>query len=119
METTTRTVQRKGDVMSCCCIDVDECSTLLDQRWRKARKEHQCIECCRTIMPGVKYFFEKTVFEGELKEYKTCALCLNVRNDRFPCGFYYGDLWSELWECLNEGDEDDEWLAPPTGKVEL
>ena len=45
--------------------------------WRRARKEHKCIECVETIKIGARYEYTFTVFEGNASSHKTCEFCAN------------------------------------------
>lgn len=87
-----------------CEIDQDgeapDCFTETD---RKARKEHLCFECGRTIQPGETYRYESGIWEGEAKSYKTCGDCLSVR-DTFFCSFIYGSLWEEMEQLVCDYD---------------
>lgn len=43
---------------------------------RRARKEHRCYECRRTIFPGETYHYWVDVTYGDLSETKACAHCM-------------------------------------------
>lgn len=43
--------------------------------YHRARKEHRCEECARTIRPGERYRRTVQKFEGEVSAWKTCAHC--------------------------------------------
>lgn len=66
----------------------------------RARKAHVCIECDETIQPGEPYEVVRGVWEGEWSRFKTCLVCVRIREDFFPRGFLYGGLSTQLWECL-------------------
>ena len=55
---------------------------------RKARKPHNCCECGDTIAVGDTYEQTKGRGEGGWEAYKTCARCVNVRNDFFVSWIY-------------------------------
>lgn len=58
------------------CLYVDDFDTeLIDSGQRKARKEHRCDECGRTIEPGETYRYWTTLFEGDISTDKMCAHC--------------------------------------------
>lgn len=46
---------------------------------RKARKDHACCECRRTIKAGTVYEFVSGIWDGEPSSYKTCARCVVLR----------------------------------------
>lgn len=87
--------------MESCCIDVDpDCViVILRDETRIARKEHTCGECRQAIRPGEKYTYEVGVFEGAIETHITCWLCRCIRRDFFPCGFFYGRLREDFYEC--------------------
>jgi len=104
---------------SCVCVDVDDYVTMLDERIRKARKEHVCDECHEKIPPGTKYEFMRFIDDGEFFQHKTCLPCMNVRKSLFHCGFHFGMLWEDLRDHFGneygyedeDGEDDDfKWL---------
>lgn len=48
---------------------------------RKAKKEHKCCECCQKIKPGEKYQYCSGVWDGVPDSYKTCLLCVKLREN--------------------------------------
>lgn len=106
---------------ACCCVEYDDVAEVLRVvDVKRARSPHFCGECHRCIPPGAPYRLEVAVFEGELSAHKTCQLCLSVREDRMSCGFAWGEVWSDIRECMHEygDDDDDEWLEPPDWPIE-
>ena len=68
------------------------------QAIRKARKEHVCSECRETIPKGTKYDYSSGIWDGRAESYKTCLLCIEIR-DHFACeGWIYEQLWGDLTE---------------------
>jgi len=68
------------------------------QSIRKARKEHVCSECREPIPKGMKYDYSSGIWDGRADSYKTCLLCVEIRN-HFACeGWIYEALWSDLEE---------------------
>lgn len=67
------------------CINVehDGAAEVYSQVLRRARKEHDCGECADTIMPGDLYEHFSGLWEHGWETHKTCARCVNVRNDYF------------------------------------
>lgn len=58
------------------------------KRTVRARKQHCCDECFRTIQPGEKYECVSGKWDGEMDSFKTCPRCLNLREyveSNIPC----------------------------------
>jgi hypothetical protein len=65
---------------------------------RKARKEHTCSECREPIPKGTTYDYSSGIWDGRADSFKTCLLCVEIR-DHFACeGWVYETLWSDLTE---------------------
>ena len=85
--------------------DCDGYPEFSDLAWPKARKEHRCGECARTILKGEVYNRWSGKFDGELFRYKTCAQCYEIRL-AFSCtesdqtGPPQGELWSDIYEMM-------------------
>jgi hypothetical protein len=77
---------------------------------QKARKDHLCGECERTISPGEEYERVFGSWEGSISTHKTCSDCLSVR-DAFFCSYAFGQVWSDLKEILSDYNETDDCLA--------
>ncbi len=76
-----------GDGPSCSNVEV-----------RKARKEHVCGECREPIARGTKYEYATGVWDGRPDTFKTCLMCVEIR-DHFACeGWIYEQLWNDLEE---------------------
>lgn len=79
---------------------------------KKSRKEFRCGECRRVIPIGSQYEQTFTVFEGDAVTYRTCMVCVEIR-DTFHCGEdrnqpLIGELWDNIgesgfYESLSEG----------------
>ena len=89
--------------MECGCNDEycdlesgPECMTTV---WRKARKEHRCCECYRTIEKGEKYQYISGIWDGAPSSFKTCRQCAQIRDD-YGCCAYFGDLREYIWDSL-------------------
>lgn len=80
---------------------------LYEERFRRARKEHKCGECGRTIREGERYSYTSMKFEGEFSDHKTCVRCDRVRDAIFKkyeidCGIPLGGLFSEIESTVIE-----------------
>lgn len=67
----------------------------------KARKEHKCCECSRTIVKRQMYERYAGCWGGSMECYKTCMDCVNIR-DGLRCGngFIFGELWNDIREIF-------------------
>lgn len=90
------------DGPSCCVVKV-----------RKARKSHTCEECGDTIKPGQCYEYSSGIWDGEPNDHKTCLTCVAIRDRYCPGGYYYGELATQIEECLGfdyrEVPDDEEY----------
>lgn len=88
-----------------CMVDgADGYVILLSSSSRKARKEHQCDECSRTIQQGEIYLVEGTLWEDEKQTHKTCAHCLVVRDwlTKECSGFLYEGIREDIIDHARE-----------------
>jgi len=79
------------------------------------RKDHKCCECDEIIPKGTEHEIAKGLFEGAWFEYRTCRVCLSVRNHLFKCGWNHSCMWEDIREMMRmqlpAGEQDDfEWL---------
>lgn len=102
--------------MRCCPLSNsdDDGPSFLCVEIRKAAKSHECCECEDPILQGTKYEYTTGKWDGSVSSYKTCLLCMEIRNHfgerRGPdeseedgyCtgGWVYGHLWHDLGESL-------------------
>lgn len=111
--------------MDCACAYAEndgEYLVLLSKTEPKARKQYNCNECCKPILPGDKYRREVGVFEeegGGLETYHTCMICAEIRDTFFSCGFTYGGLIEDFQNHIEASDgqikgELIKSLSPPT-----
>jgi hypothetical protein len=73
----------------------------------KSRKDRRCEECRALIPAGTPHQLHVGAFDGEINEYRTCTLCVEIRN-AFSCngGFVYGQLWKDLEYAFDDGIND-------------
>lgn len=92
------------------------------QHERKARKEHQCCECKKTIEKGETYVVSSGIWDGTPDRFKQCSLCAMIfeqcawyapRNGLEPVSFHELRWWlSELYAEI-EGDIYNELQVKP------
>ena len=93
---------------SCSC-DGDPASFYISED-RKARKQHKCYECRAVIEPGERYEHARGCWEGTISTFKTCVLCLEIRQwarISVPCFcFNHGDLLENIRDMVTEVRRD-------------
>jgi hypothetical protein len=93
---------------NCDCIYIDtdynSCPECFHSSMPKARKQHKCCECNRTIEPGERYSNESGKWEGEFRIYKTCPDCLSIRDKMFCNDYVYTELWDNVFCYLQSID---------------
>lgn len=83
----------------CISSNFDGYCDFQDHKLVRARKQHRCCECNRTIQPGEQYHIESGKYDGEIFSYKTCLTCYDIRGT-FTCGG--GHTFETLWEDMEE-----------------
>lgn len=86
------------------CLWIDEFSEVLSYTTPRARKEHTCEECSRTIEWGEQYHRWACLEEGDFITYKMCAHCrsvVTVGADLTGCP----EQW--FWGRIMDHQEDD------------
>lgn len=97
-----------------CFVDLDPCEVWQETN-RKARKEHKCSCCCRTIKVGEQYLVHFSVFEGNSLSDKCCDQCEGDRaefalvHDGVLCTPHA--LPDMVRSCIGEGGDDTAWEA--------
>jgi hypothetical protein len=98
-----------------CRVDDAERCTQLQLCERKARKEHRCSECYRTIAKGERYRYEVTVYDGFTSTIKTCKHCWVAREWLTEnCG---GFIYKQVLEEIREHAEEYPRLALPLYRI--
>ena len=87
-------------------VDIDSYSTNLSQSHPKARKDHRCGECRKTIVRGEVYLREVNIHDGRVITDKTCQDCVSIRNEFFREGYWYGQVIELLDEHVQESRGD-------------
>ena len=88
-----------SDCGVCLSHDVVGHSEFYNSETRKARKQHKCCECGRSISPGDEYIVSSGKYEGEFFSVKTCATCDEILR-AFSCGG--GCLHECLWDDMHD-----------------
>lgn len=96
-----------------CSADDFDKPTVCTAKFVRARVEHECGECGRTIAVGESYEYVRGLWCGHWETHKTCPGCVNIRDDFCPSGWIYGSLAEQLEACLGfnyarDLDDDDE-----------
>lgn len=102
-------------LMSCDCSVSDyEPATVCVVRDVRARKQHDCGECGRTIAPGETYEHVRGLWDGDWSTHKTCLGCKRIRQHFCSDGWLYGELSELIRDCIGfdytadlEDDDDD------------
>lgn len=84
---------------TCCPISSYDEDGVAQKSWvsqPRARKEHACCECNRSIAKSERHELYKLVTDGSFDAYRTCLLCVEIR-DHFACnGWTFGQVWKDL-----------------------
>ena len=105
---------------SCVYVDAGDCAgTMHSEIRRKARKQHICIECRRTIKINEMYEYAKGLYDGQWYEFKTCADCLSIRDSFFCESFLYSEMLSHLREHIQDmnGNISSDCITPLTERA--
>jgi len=89
---------------NCSCIDIwaDEVLEPISHRVIRARKSHVCGECGRTVAPGEEYERFVGVLDGTVTTHKTCLDCVSIRDAFFCQGWFYGQIWEDVWNHVQD-----------------
>lgn len=94
-----------GDCNVCAIEDEGYCDSpeFCHEKIVKARKPHKCCECHDEIPAGAKYESCTGKWDGDLQTYKTCMLCVEIRN-KFSChgSWTFTTAWEQLRDNLFE-----------------
>ena len=92
----------------CACIYVGDYDApeFCNYKIVTARTTHKCGECHKEILPGSKYEYAVGAWDGEFHTYKTCSICLELRDEFFCDGFYFEQVLEYLWNHIQEMDGD-------------
>ena len=106
----------------CIYVDSDDIGTVLAIGYRRARKDHQCEECGRTITIGERYFHQANARDGTVERFRMCAHCrasITVGSAMTGCpeNWYYGmaigtDEWTHTGDTLTH-------VLPAGGRIRM
>lgn len=67
---------------------------------RRARKVYACSECKEPITVGTRYEYVCGKWDRNISTFRTCLVCVEIRN-HFACnGWLYEHIWEDLAERL-------------------
>jgi hypothetical protein len=83
----------------------DDMTVELRRGHQRARKQHRCVECRRTIDAGETYLVTVYPWEGEIETDRCCAHCEIARRwlSAECSGYVYGCVLLDLDEHVAEG----------------
>ena len=92
----------------CACIYVEDFdpAEFCNSRIVTAKKKHECCECDKEILPGSKYEYAAGSWEGHFAVYKTCSVCLELRNEFFCESWFFTQVREYLYNHIQEVDGD-------------
>jgi hypothetical protein len=68
---------------------------------RKARKQHQCVECLEDIEPGQRYEHVRGLdVDGDPFSDRTCLPCAAIRDQYCPSGYHVGHVAEQIEPCI-------------------
>ena len=104
--------------MECSCsVEVDcngDAPLIHKAKIVKARKDHQCCECYKKIIPGEKYEYVKGKWNFGFAVHKTCLDCKSIRDTFFDSWVY-----TEVWDCFQNDFGDIDSIVPESCIAEL
>lgn len=62
-----------------CDCDVGNAPSCFRAVQRKARKQHRCVECGKSILAGALYEYTSGIWDGAPSDFKTCLRCVVLR----------------------------------------
>lgn len=91
------------------CFYYDEYAELYREKVVKAKKEHKCSECYKSILKGETYQYIFTIFQGDASVIKICPICRDKRQKIHDIEINHGCKEHEAWppfgalmECVDE-----------------
>lgn len=86
---------------NCVHVDAHDCQPdVYRQELRRARKAYRCGECGDEIQAADLYEAFTALYEGVWATYRTCARCVNVRDDYFKGGWIFERIAEDFFEAF-------------------
>lgn len=95
-------------------------NVLLSEGYRKARKNHKCDQCNKTIDKGERYYYQGQIHEGSPITYKCHSDCLECIESYIKISgikIYQDDDYPILSEIAYEDEGDAIWIKSNFPKV--
>lgn len=84
----------------CLWSDYDNGPDFYREATRKAGKRHRCCECREMIEVGESHHYASGKWDGDFGDFRTCAVCVEIRLT-FACkGFVFEQLWEDIREQI-------------------
>lgn len=83
-------------------VDFDGYPEFHDVTKPKARKQHRCEECGRTIAVGQVYERCSGKFDGDFYSTKTCLPCAEIAEAFYCEGRITGNLWDDMEDVMDQ-----------------
>lgn len=98
-----------------CRADGGDPPTVYSNHTHKARKQHRCSECGRSIDPGETYRSHFYVYDGQVDTSKTCSHCC-VAQDWLAhnCGGY---IFEQVIEEIHEHGQEYPKIGMALGRI--
>lgn len=97
------------------CVIEAEVAPVWRDEWRRARKPHRCGSCGTRILPGSRYAWHFSVFDGHVSRGAVCEPCQDARAE-FAASHQvippHDDLGSVLNECIEHTRHEPRWYSP-------
>ncbi len=84
---------------------VDDPSDVWEEKEVRARKEHTCCECGKSINPGEQYGLAKSPFDGSWSTFRRCPACL-ILAEMVATMSEACPLWGGLSEAVDYANEE-------------
>lgn len=96
--------------MGCTCsIDAADCGAEAFDRYSRkmktARRVFKCGECGSEISKGAEYEFAVGIYDGDRYPYRTCLLCVEIR-ECFFCSWLHKSMWQDLQVEIDEEPDE-------------
>ena len=96
-----------------CMFDYSDPPEFFVSQTHTARKEHECVECRRTIKKGERYHTDSGKWDGQFAYFKTCGQCNAATQflEKVCDGYLIGSVYDDLEEHIG-GYHGDPLVGP-------